>query len=111
MGDVSRVRVQQGSCVAYLLLVLFTGAMPTGITSPVCVCVHTFLAVLLACLHLCPSHLETESTYVDLYLVIMMSLKRNDSKSCSLGDSGFQLARRGAGVSLDSTGKVEIIAL
>lgn len=92
-------------------LVLFTGAMPTGITSPVCVLPHTLLAVLLACLHLCPSHSEIEHIYVGLYLVIIVCLKGNDSKSCSLGDSGFQLARMGAGRSLDYSSKVEIIDL
>lgn len=71
MGDVSRVKVQQGSCVAHLLLVLFTGVGCAGITSPVCMSLHPP-----SCLS--PSlslTTETEHISVDLYLVIMVSLK------------------------------------
>lgn len=60
---------------------------------------HTRLTVLLAGLYLCPSHLETE--HMDV-VIVMPKLK-----FCSLGDAGFQLARRGSGRSLDHSGYVE----
>lgn len=53
MDDMSRVKARQGSYVVYLFLVLFTGAMPEGITSPEHASPHP-PAVPLACFHLHP---------------------------------------------------------